>query len=122
LPNDARNTGVLLLRDDPRPTRGLAQALQREDVAVDAAAGLAEARAAFYRAGGHDCLVIGPDVSPGAARQVASSLRNLDPQLAVATFGPSVRHLGSARVAHLAGFHPGSRAGQGALLRFLLTL
>jgi len=31
-------------------------------------------------------------------------------------------HIGPTRVAHLAAFHPSSRAGQGALLRFLLTL
>ncbi|MGC6487461.1 MAG: hypothetical protein ACON4Z_07440 [Planctomycetota bacterium] len=120
--NDARSAGVLLLRDDPRTTEGLKTALEREAVPVDVATALADARATFYRAGGHGCLVIGPDVTPGVARQVATALRGLDPQLAVATFGPALRHLGGRRVAHLQAYHPGSRAGQGALLRFLVTL
>ena len=120
--HDPRNTGVLLLQDDPRPMQALKDALEREALEVDVVAGLADARASFYRAGGHGCLVVGPGVAPGLAQQVAAALRGLDPRLAVATFGPAMRHIGPTRVAHLAAFHPSSRAGQGALLRFLLTL
>ena len=122
MPNEARRAGVLLLQDDPRPTQGLKQAPEREAVHVDVAVGLADARATFYRAGGHSCLVVGPDITPGVAQRVATSLRSLDPQLAIATFGPPLRHLGVVRVAHLNAYHPSSRAGQGALMRFLLTL
>lgn len=94
--------------------------LRQLGMQVDVASDLVGARALFFGAGGHDCLVIAPDVRPGVAAQVAQSLRSVDPELPMATFGPELG--GPPRKAHqamLAGFHPGSRAGAGALLRFL---
>ena len=84
---------------------------------------LAAARRLFFGAGGHDCLIVAPDVRPGLAAQVLQSLRTVDPELPTATFGPVVRRADSpTRTAMLAGFHPSSRAGAGALLRFLGAL
>lgn len=94
--------------------------LRQLGMQVDVVSDLVGARALFFGAGGHDCLVVAPDVRPGVAAQVAQSLRSVDPELPMATFGPELG--GPPRKAHeamLAGFHPSSRAGAGALVRFL---
>ena len=102
--------------------------LRDQCIAVDVAKGLTEARTAFFGSGGHDCIVLGPDVSPGLAARVLGSLRAVDPNLAAAAFGPGQAESGPgadrarSRTAMLAGFHPSSRAGKGALLRFLTGL
>lgn len=122
LPNEDRDPAVLLLLDDPRQMAPLQQLLQREGLACDAVASLPDARATFFGAGGHGCLVVAPDVRPGLAQQVATSLHAMDPSLATATFGPPLAGTKVSRAAKLGAFHPGSRAGQGALLRFLRNL
>jgi hypothetical protein len=120
LPTNERQPGLLALLGNPTPMQALLTQLRELGMRVDAVEDLAGARASFFGTGGHDCLVVGPDVRPGLALQVARSLRAIDPQLPMATFGPD---LGSQdRKAHeavLAAFHPSSRAGAGALLRFL---
>ena len=50
---------------------------------------------------------------------VPGGLAEIDPSLSFATFGPQLPEAARARTARLGGYHPGSRAGQGALLRFL---
>lgn len=121
-PND-RQPGVLLLLADPAPMQPLRDHLQLLGMHVDAVADLAGARSAFFGAGGHDCLVLGPGVRPGLVRQVIASLRAVDPALPMATFGPRLPEPEpSGRHARLAAFHPGSRAGAGALVRFLRTM
>ena len=103
--------------------QALLEGLREQQVAVDVATDLACARRLFFGSGGHDCIVLAPDVAPGLASRVLASLRSIDPDLASATFGPAVSARGCAsRTATLAGYHPGSRAGIGALLRFLAGL
>lgn len=116
-----RQPGILALLGDPKPMQALLTHLRSLGITVDVASGLTEARRLFFGAGGHDCLVVGPDVRPAIATRVLASLRTVDPELATATFGPEVAR-DPTRTAMLAGFHPSSRAGQGALLRFLRTL
>lgn len=115
-----RQVGVLALLGNPTPMQALLTHLRGLGIQVDTVADLVGARTAFFGSGGHDCLVVAPDVRPGLATQVASSLRAIDPQLPMASFGPDLGH-GPSRGRHamLAGFHPSSRAGTGALLRFL---
>jgi hypothetical protein len=121
-PNE-RPLGVLTLLDDPVPMQPLLLELRSHGIHVDTARDLIDARALFFGAGGHDCLVVAHDVRPGLATSVLRSLRTVDPQLPTATFGPDLRRKESpTRTAMLAGFHPGSRAGAGALLRFLREL
>jgi hypothetical protein len=114
---------VLALLGDPRPMQALLTTLREQNIAVDIATSLADARQIFFGKGGHDCLVLAPDVVPGLAAKVMKSLRAVDPQLPTATFGPRLEG-GEARsrTAMLASFHPSSRAGAGALLRFLAGL
>lgn len=120
--NEDRNLGVLALLANPKPMQALLTALRGEGLDVDAVADLSTARTSFFSSGGHDCLIIGPDVRPGLASQVSNSLGAVDPELAIATFGPDLGERSAIRTARLGGFHPGSRAGQGALLRFLRAL
>ncbi|MCB9877057.1 MAG: hypothetical protein H6835_05580 [Planctomycetes bacterium] len=124
LPDDVpQQLGVLALCGDPQPMHALLVHLRQAGLQVDAVRNLADARSTFFGAGGHDCLVIGPDVAPGLASRVAASLASVDPALALATFGPKLGDSrAAARTARLGAFHPSSRAGQGALLRFLRSL
>lgn len=112
---------MLALLADPTRMQPLLLQLRRLGLLVDTVCDLQSARTAFFSSGGHDCLVIAPDVRPGVANRVASSLGAVDPDLAMATFGPELRER-TTRTARLKSFHPGSRAGQGALLRFLRSL
>ena len=120
--HDLQSIEVLALQADPKPMQALLSALRLEGVHVDVVGDLQTARSTFFRSGGHGCLVIGPDVPPGVANKVAQSLGAIDPDLAMATFGPQLSDRSPVRTARLAGFHPSSRAGQGALLRFLRSL
>ena len=122
VPND-RRIDVLTLLGDPTPMQALLAQLRDEGIAVDVATNLADARRLFFGSGGHDCLVVAPDIGPGLATRVLQSLRTVDPGLPTATFGPDLRKADApTRTAMLAGFHPSSRAGAGALLRFLHAL
>lgn len=102
--------------------QGLLAQLQQAGFTVDVANDLAEARRTFFQAGGHDCVVLGPDLRPGLARDAVRSLLGLDPDLALATFGPELHKQRPAHQAVLSSLHPSSRAGTGALLRFLRHL
>ncbi len=118
-----RALDVLTLLGDPQPMQNLLRELATHGFRVDVAHGLDEARRLFFGAGGHDCLVVAPDIGPGLATRVLDSLRTVDPELPTATFGPALRRSEApTRTAHLASLHPGSRAGTGALLRFLHNL
>lgn len=111
---------ILALSGAPERFAPLLAALRAAGLAVDLAEDLASARALFFGAGGHDCLVVDHDVRPGLAAAVANALRAVDPELATATFGPALpTPAAPRRHARLAAFHPTSRAGTGALLRFL---
>lgn len=122
-PIDVRPLGVLALLDDPVPLEPLVLHLRSQGFHVDTVRDLAGARASFFGAGGHDCLVVAHDVRPGVATAVLQSLRTVDPDLPTATFGPDPGpRRPNRRTARLSGFHPGSRAGVGALVRFLRSL
>jgi hypothetical protein len=122
LPPD-RRLDVLAIQRQAGAMRQLLAQLEKAGFGVTVATGLAAARAAFFGAGGVHCLVLGPDVSPGLAEQVVQSLRSVDPDLPAASFGPALRRKDApTRTATFADFHPGSRAGAGALLRFLRAL
>lgn len=118
-----RQVGVLALLDQEAAMTPLLAGLAAHGIAVDVARDAAEARTAFFASGGHDCLVIAPDVRPGLARAIAASLRTVDPALPLASFGPPFGPPDRpALEARLGAYHPGSRAGLGALLRFLRGL
>jgi len=94
--------------------------LAAHGIAVDVIRDAGAARTAFFASGGHDCLVVAPDVRPGLARAIMTSLRTVDPALPLANFGPPLSGRDRpAFEARLGAYHPSSRAALGALLRFL---
>jgi hypothetical protein len=121
LPPD-RRIDLLAVVGDARPMQALLDALMGQGFAVDVARDLATARTAFFGSGGHHCVVFGPDVSPGTAGAIARSLREVDPELPAVSFGPAIDEAGRESRTESLRLHPGSRAGQGALLRFLREL
>ncbi|MFY9342651.1 MAG: hypothetical protein WAT39_09190 [Planctomycetota bacterium] len=122
MPAADRQPGVLCLLGAEAPMRGLLAQLRGLGMHVDTAQGGADARTTFFAAGGCDCLVIAPDVRPGVAKAVLQALRCLDPELALASFCSSPDPGHRSLQVSLASYHPSSRAGTGALLRFLRTL
>lgn len=118
-----RRLDVLALCRNRRVLHGMLEQLRQGGFGVDVARTVAEARTAFFGAGGHHCLVVAPDVAPGIAGQVVHTLRAVDRDLPTATFGPRLDSGRTpSRMAMLSAFHPSSRAGVGALLRFLREL
>ena len=113
---------LLAVLADERPMQTLIAQLRETGFNVDTAHDLESARKLFFGSGGHHCVVMGPDVTPGTAGAVVDSLREVDPELPAVTFGPRLcRETAPSRTTTLV-FHPGSRAGVGALLRFLQNL
>lgn len=114
---------VLVIARDERTVNTLCTALEQHGVAVDLACSAEQARALFLDRGGHQLLVIGPDVGQGMAWQVLRSLRSADPQLLAAAFGTeSFRGNPPDGFTRIPDFHPSSRAGIGALLKILSRL
>ena len=118
-----RRLDVLALLGPRQGMTALLRRLRAAGIGVDTAEDLAGARRAFFGTGGHHCLLVGPDVAPGVAGSVLTSLRGVDPDLPAAVFGAGITRNGArSKTAILTGFHPGSRAGVGAVLRFLREL
>ena len=121
LPPD-RRLDLLAVLADERPMKGLLGQLQQSGFVVDVARDLPAARTVFVASGGHLCVLVGPDVAPGLADAIVDSLREVDPELPAVRFGPRhQRDEAEPKTASLS-FHPSSRAGMGAFLRFLRNL
>ncbi len=119
----ARRVDVLVVSRQPASVGPLLRAVAEADCGADLAADLAEARQLFFEQGGHQLLVLAPDLSPGSARRIVGDLRALDPELGVVAFAD--RQLGTApcpRSTRASAFHPASRAGIGAVLKALQRL
>ena len=75
-PNDQRQPlQVLALTANPKPMQALLAALRQSGIEVDVASDLQAARSSFFGAGGHDCLVIAPDVRPGMVQLAGTDLQ-----------------------------------------------
>jgi len=85
-----RRLDLLAVLADERPMQALLEQLREAGFGVDVARDLAAARQVFFGAGGHDCVLVGPDVAPGIAGAVVDSLRTVDPELPAVTFGPAL--------------------------------
>ncbi len=127
---------VLVLTNTAGSLDNLVECLQLEGYRIDFADCLEDARQTFFASGGHGVLVIGPDVSPGDALRTSRTLLAVDDSLAVATFvapsqqamnrtqrgGPGQDTRPSSHRGLVTPHHPSSRAGQGALVRWLRAL
>ncbi len=108
---------------DPQPIRSMTQQLRKLGVRVDVVCSPAELRATFFQSGGHDVLVLSPDLTPSVARQAARSLCSVDPSLRVVAFGQELaRQELPGLVTRVPTFHPSSRAALGSVLRVVRTL
>ena len=94
----------------------LSNALASRGMHVDLVRDLAEMRLAFFQRGGHDALLIGPDVPAALAHSAASSLVALDARIRVLSFATldGDRPAGHVRSIQL---HPSSRAALFTVLR-----
>ena len=111
---------VLLAAGATATVSKLCDSLKDRGIETDVVHTLGEAREAFLASGGHGLVLLGPDLTPSAARQVASSLTEIDPDLTVCVFGDDLlRDDGKAR---RIGHHPSSRAALGAVLKALQSL
>ena len=117
-----RRFDLLAVLGDERPMQSLLSTLSEQGFTIDVAKDAKSARDVFFSSGGHHCVVFGPDVTPGVAHAIARSLREVDPALPALSFGPKVEAEGQESRTESLRLHPGSRAGQGALLRFLREL
>ena len=96
----------------------LVSELDARGLHVDLVRSLEELRVAFFQRGGHQYLILAPDLSPNLACSAVATLRAVDPQLSLIVFGVNLaRQNWSAPVARLSAYHPSSRAGLGAVLR-----
>jgi hypothetical protein len=118
--SDERVPEIVVLCRSGFRVEPLRRELERHGLRFDVARSLEELRSAFFRRGGHDLLLLTPDLSPNFAERAADAVHDLDPNVAVVAFG---RELGRATfrgiVTRLPEFHPASRAGVGAVLRVL---
>ena len=100
---------------------GLRKTLADLGMGFDVTHSRGEALARFFAMGGHDALLLGPDLAPGVAWDLAAAVRDMDPEIPVVAFGDhlarSPQRLAGATV--LPDHHPDSRAGEAAVLRAL---
>ncbi len=100
---------------------GLVSELSARGLRVDQVNTLEELRMAFFQRGGHEFLILAPELSPNIACAAVNTLRAVDPGLPLIVFGESLsRQNWSAPVTRLSSYHPSSRAGLGAVLRTIL--
>jgi hypothetical protein len=119
----ASRLDLLALCINAQPLQPMMDQLAGLGIQVDVAHSAQDAMQSFFHSGGHQCLVLGPDVAPGVAAHVVRALRAVDPELPTVDFGPNAAaNQPASRSCRLGAFHPSSRAGVGALLRFLHNL
>lgn len=100
----------------------LASGLVEHGFAVDVVSSLAAAHGMFLERGGHTLLIIAPDVGTGRAQKLIEQLRSVDKTLTVIVFGEDTLRGDAVEHVHRIGFHPGSRAGLGGILKILCCL
>lgn len=114
---------ILVICRDAGSVRSLVQGLSAHAHRIDVVGDLATAGNEFLARGGHDLLLIAPDLAPGRALAAVQRLREIDPDLPVLVFGEEP--LRGQEIGHLhriASFHPGSRAGLGAVQKLCCSL
>ncbi len=118
-------TGVelLVLASDGPSAVNLSHGLANLGFAVDHATDLPSAQMKFLERGGHTVLLVAPDVGTGRARAAINALRCVDPDLQVIVFGEQIlRDEKGSGLHRVKSFHPGSRAGIGAIQRIVHSL
>lgn len=115
-----RRADLLVFSTEPARVIELSAALADAGIRVDNATSMAESHARFFECGGHDALLVAPDVPLRLSAAVAHNLRELDDELLLVVFGEAqLREPTLRRVTRLC-YHPTSRAGIGAVLKLLV--
>ncbi len=116
----ATSVEVLMLASDGPTAVKLGHGLEDLGFAVDHATDLPSAQKKFLERGGHTVLLVAPDIGTGRARATINALRSVDPDLQVIVFGEEILRDESGPGLHrVKSFHPGSRAGIGAIQRIV---
>src|SRR5690606_15131170 len=97
----------------------LAAGLAEHGFAVDIVSSPAAAHGVFLQRGGHALLIIAPDVGTGRAHKLIEQLRSDDQSVRVVVFGEDTLGGDTLDHVHGIGYHPGARAGLGAVLKVL---
>jgi hypothetical protein len=116
---EASRVDVLALVGAATVVAGMLPILKSAGVNVDVVTTLRDGLRAFVACGGHQVLVLGPDLRPSLATQAVTQLRSVDPELLVVAYGEIGRDGADARMRRIPGFAPSSRAGAGALLKVI---
>lgn len=113
-----RRFDVLAIARDAATVSPLATFLKDLAVSIEIVHDVPDALRAFQDRGGHDALVLAPDVAPAIANEAMERLRSVDARLVVIVFGRNLL-LHQKRVLRLGGHLPNTRAGAFALWRGL---
>ena len=114
---------LLVLATDGESTANLRRGLEDLGFVVDHATDLGGAQSKFLERGGHAALVVAPDVGSRRAKEAITALRNVDVDLSVIVFGEDILRDESTPGLHrIKSFHPGSRAGIGAIQQIVCSL
>lgn len=110
---------ILALQGVGSTLAALLAALQRHGVNVDRADSLADLQGCFLRAGGHQALILAPDVPQIMASRAVASLASIDPRLLIVSFAHPLPEVPRPRVLHLGSLHPAAPVACGAIVRAL---
>ena len=123
MPQMTKAIELLVLATDGESAESLRLGLEELGFAVDHASDLTEAQDKFLSRGGHTVLVVAPDVGTGRAREAIHALRSVDADLQVIVFGEeTLRDVTGPGLHRIKSFHPGSRAGIGAIQQIVCSL
>lgn len=111
---------VLVLQTHGRVLAPLIHGLRQRGIHVDLAAGLTDLRDKFLRAGGHDALILSPDLPRMLCARAVATVTAVDPRLLVVTFTEEGAALPARRPLRLHCLHPASPLACGAVVRALV--
>ena len=118
-----RLVDVLVLATGAPSVEVLERGLVDQGYIVDVVSTLEEAQQEFLARGGHRLLVVTPEANPALVQRVIENLRGVDPDLPIVLFGDDTMRGSSLSNLHrIRSFHPGSRAGIGAVQKVICGL
>lgn len=112
---------VLVVLGQTTGMDGLRSTLEGLGHGFDVTRSRGEALARFFATGGHDALLLAPDVAPGMAWALAAAIVDMDPDIPVVAFGTQLARSPNRlpQATMVTDHHPDSRAGEAAVLHAL---
>ncbi|MEO0479232.1 MAG: hypothetical protein AAF196_07110 [Planctomycetota bacterium] len=115
----AARSDLLLVGSDDEGLGTLCHGLESVGYHVDRVDDLGSIRMAFFTAGGHDAVILGPGLSVSGVDLVLRDLQELDPELRCIVFAGYER-APATTTTRIRGLHPASTSALGAVHRALL--